>query len=198
MRAARLVALVLLALATCATAGEDDLEPLMPAPAGPYRGTVVDAASKRPLANAAVVLIWQRPDDQFPQRRRTAAVTEAITDGAGQFVFNVRPLEARLVPRSFGPRIVIFKPGYTPYPPVRSLFPPGASAGQFTGTGAEVALTPVTDYEDRAEAFNQFYEVLSAHQVPPDDIPQTWQAVKEELERLMAPIRNPGSPGGRK
>jgi hypothetical protein len=192
------MALVLLSLATCATAGEDYVEPLMPAPAGPYRGTVVDAASKRPLANAAVVFIWQRPDDQFPQRRRTVAVSEAMTDGAGQFVFNVSPIEARLVPRIFAPRIVIFKPGYTHFPQRRMLSPPGTSASQFAGAGAAVSLIPVTEYEDRVEAFNDFLSLLSAAHVSDRDVPQTWQVLREELETLRPAGPQPPGPGGKR
>jgi hypothetical protein len=186
-----------LLLLVFATVSADEVEPLLQAPAGPYRGTVVDAASKRPLADAAVVLIWQRPDDQFPQRRQTAAVREATTDVAGQFVLNAASIEQRFSTRSFPPRIVIFKAGYTAYPKVRALFPPGASAMQFVGAGAEAALTPVSDFEDRADAFNRFFEVLNSAHVPPDEIPQTWQAVMDELQRLMAAAPKPPRSSGR-
>jgi len=203
------MALVLLSLATCATAGEGDPESLMAAPAGPYRGTVVDAASKRPLASAAVVLIWQRPDDQFPQRRLTAAVSEAMTDGAGQFVFNVASIEQRLATRSFAPRIIIFKPGYTHFPQPRMLTPPGALATRFAVPGVEVALTPVTDYDDRAEAFNDFVSLLSAARVEflslmystptgREDIPETLQMLREEYRELLATAPKPPGRGGKR
>jgi len=159
---------------------------------------VVDAASKRPLANAAVVLIWQRPDDQFPQRRKTVAVSEAMTDGAGQFVFNVASIEQRLAPRSFAPRIVIFKPGYTHFPQPRMLPPPGASASQFVGAGAAVGLISVTEYEDRVEAFNDFLSLLSAAHVSEGDVPQAWQVLREELEKLRPAAPQPPEPGGKR
>ncbi len=201
--------LVLFSLATYATAGEDDLEPLLLAPAGPYRGIVVDSASKRPLANAAVVLIWQRPDDQFPQRRLTAAVSEAMTDGAGQFVFDVASIEQRLAPRSFAPRIMIFKPGYTHFPQPRMLAPPGALASRFAVPGVEVGLTPVTDYDDRAEAFNHFVSLLNAADVEflslmyptptgREDIPGTLQLLREEFQHLRAAAPQPPGPGGKR
>ena len=209
MRAARLTALVLLSLLTCATAGEDDVEPLMPAPAGPYRGTVVDAASKRPLANAAVVLIWQRPDDQFPQRRKTVAVSEAMTDGAGRFVFNVASIEQRLATRSFAPRIMIFKPGYAHFPQPGMLHPPGALATRFAVSGVEVGLTPVTDYDDRAEAFNHFVSLFNANDVEflslmyptptgKEVIPETVQVLREEYQHLLATAPKPPGPGGKR
>jgi len=203
------MALVFLSLATWATAGEDDLEPLMPAPAGPYRGTVVDAASKRPLANAAVVLIWQRPDDQFPQRRLTVAVSEAMTDGAGQFVFNVASIEQQLATRSFPPRIMIFKPGYAHFPQPGMLHPPGALATRFVVPGVEVSLTPVSDYDDRAEAFNQFVALFNANQVEflslmyptptgREGIPETLQMLREEFKELLATApKRPGPRGKR-
>jgi len=209
MRAARLTALVLLSLVTCATAGEDDVEPLMPAPAGPYRGTVVDAASKRPLANAAVVLIWQGPDGQFAGRRRTVAVSEAMTDGAGQFVLDVGAIEQRLVARSFPPRIMIFKPGYAHFPRPGMLHPPGASATRFAVSGVEVALTPVTDYDDRADAFNRFIALFNANDVDyfsmmfpaptgKEEIPKTLQLLREEFQHLLATAPKPPGPGGKR
>lgn len=209
MRAAGFIALVLLPLATCATAGGDDLEPLMSAPAGPYRGTVVDAVSKRALANAAVVLIWQRPDDQFPQRRRTIAVSEAMTDAAGQFVFDVASIEQRLATRSFPPRIMIFKPGYAHFPQPGMLHPPGALASRFAVPRVEVTLTPVTDYDDRAEAFNHFVSLFNANDVEffslmnptptgREVIPKTLQLLREEYQHLLATAPKPAGPGGKR
>ena len=203
------MALVLLSLATCAIAGEDDVESLMPGPVGPYRGTVVDAVSKRPLANAAVVLIWQRPDDQFPRRRLTAAVSEAMTDGAGQFVLDVASIEQRLATRTFAPRIMIFKPGYTHFPQPRMLHPPGALATRFAVPGVEVSLTPVTDYDDRAEAFNHFISLFNANDVEflslmyptptgKEVIPETVQLLREEFQHLRAAAPQPPGPGGRR
>jgi hypothetical protein len=187
----------LLSLALAA-ATSYETEPLLEAPAGPYRGTVVDADNKRPLAGAGIVLIWQRPDPQFPQRRLTFLAREAMTDLAGQFVLDVALIEEQFAKQAFAPRIVIFKAGYIPYPRERQLFPPGYSALQFVGKGAQVLLTPVTaDYDDRADAFNQFYEVLNSAHVPTADIPQTWQAVMEELQRLMITMPKPMRGGGR-
>jgi hypothetical protein len=187
----------LLSLALAA-ATSYETEPLLEAPAGPYRGTVVDADNKRPLAGAGIVLIWQRPDPQFPQRRLTFLAREAMTDLAGQFVLDVALIEEQFAKQAFAPRIVIFKAGYIPYPRERQLFPPGYSALQFVGKGAQVLLTPVTaDYDDQADAFNQFYEVLNSAHVPTADIPQTWQAVMEELQRLMTTMPEPMRGGGR-
>jgi hypothetical protein len=209
MRAARLVIVLLFSLASSARAAEDDVEPLMSAPGGPYRGTVVDAISKRPLANAAVVLIWQRPDVQFPRRRQTAAVSEAMTDGAGRFVLDVASIEQRLATLSFAPRIMIFKPGYTDFPRPGMLHPPGAVATRFAGPGVEVSLTPVTDYDDRAEAFDHFILLFNANDVDyfpmmspapkgKEEIPKTLQLLREEFQHLLATAPNAPGPGGKR
>jgi hypothetical protein len=197
MRGTSFLGLGLLSLAL-AGATSYETEPLLEAPAGPYRGTVVDAESKLPLAGAGVVLIWQRPDPYFPQQRLTLLAREAMTDGAGQFVLDVASIEEQFAKHAFAPRIVIFKAGYIPYPRERQLFPPGYSALQFVGEGAQVLLKPVTaDYDDQADAFNQFYEVLNSAHVPPADIPLTWEAVMDELRRLMATMPKPMRGGGR-
>ena len=197
MRALLVIGLGLLSL-TLTAATPYETEPLLEAPAGPYRGTVVDAESKRPLAGAGVVLIWQRPDPQSPQQRLTVLAREAMTDGAGKFVLDVASIEQQFAKQTFAPRIAIFKTGYIPYPRDRQLFPPGYSALQFIGEGAQVLLKPVSiDYEDQADAFNQFYEVLNSAHVPPTDIPQTWQAVMQELQRLLATMPKPKHGGGR-
>jgi hypothetical protein len=197
MRATSFLGLGLLSLAL-AGATSYETEPLLEAPAGPYRGTVLDAESKQPLAGAGVVLIWQRPDPYSPQQRLTLLAREAMTDGAGQFVLDVASIEEQFAKQAFAPRIVIFKAGYIPYPRERQLFPPGYSVLQFVGEGAQVLLKPTTaDYDDQADAFNQFYEVLNSAHVPPADIPLTWQAVMEELRRLMATMPKPMRGGGR-
>ena len=202
------MALVLLVLATRATAGDDEMEPLMAAPGGPYRGTVVDAVSKQPLANVAVVLIWQRPDDEFPGRRVPAAFSEAMTDGAGQFAFDVEVIEKRLAARSFPPRILIFKPGYLGFPRSGMLATPGVPASRFAGPGDEVSLIRVTDYDDRAEAFNNFVGFLKAARVDiislmyptprgREEIPETLQMLREEFKDLLAAAPKPPGPGGK-
>ena len=196
MRTTSVVGLSLLWLAL-AGAGIYETEPLLEAPAGPYRGTVVDEENKRPLENAVVLLIWQRPDPDFPRRRQTVAARDVTTNGAGQFVLDVTAVEQQFAKQCFAPRIAIFKAGYTPYPRQRQRNPPGFSSLQFVGAGAEVALTPVSDYEDQAMALNQFFEVLNSADVPAQQAPRSWQAVWDEFERLTPGMAPPPRPGGR-
>ena len=63
---------------------------------------------------------------------------------------------------------------------------------------AAARLTPITDYEDRAEAFNTFVAMLSAAQLfPPTELPETSELIRFELESLGARPMKPATPGGR-
>jgi len=188
-----LIALVL--LGTVAPIGaEDDDQPLRVG-AGPYRGTVVDEKTGLPLPSAAVIILWQRLDEQTQGLRRLSAAQETFTNEKGEFVHEVAAVEGRLPPRTFAPRIMIFRAGYAPLPSRSQLFPPGVAASRFAGPGTEVRLAPVTDYEDRAEAFNTFVAMLSATQLfPPTELPETWDLIRSELESLGA--RTPKPPTG--
>jgi hypothetical protein len=190
------VVLTLLVNAGTVSAQDDDV-PLRPS-AGPYRGVVVDDKTGQPLPSAAVIILWQRLDDQIQGLRRLSGAREVFTNEQGEFVHDVRSVEGRLPPRTFAPRIVIFRPGYAPLPSRPQLFPPGVAAARFAEAGASVRLTPVTDYEDRAEAFNTFIAMLSAAQLfPPTELPETSELIRFELESLGARPMKPATPIGR-
>jgi len=179
-----------------ASAQEDD-GPLRPS-AGPYRGVVVDDKTGQPLPSAAVIILWQRLDDQIQGLRRLSGAREVLTNEHGEFVHDVASVEGRLPPKTFAPRILIFRPGYAPLPVRPQLFPPGVAAARFTEARAVARLTPVTDYEDRAEAFNTFVAMLSAAQLfPATELPETSELIRFELESLGAKPVKPTTPGGR-
>ena len=159
----------------------------------PYRGTVVDGNTGQP----AVVILWQRFDDQIQGLRRLVAAREVFTNEKGEFAHEVTAVERQLPARTLAPRIVMFRPGYAPLPDTPQLFPPGVAAGPFAGAGAEVRLEPVRAYEDRSEAFNTFIGMLSAAQLfPPTELPETSELIRYELQTLgVKPVR-PASPGG--
>ena len=178
-------------------AAQDDDTPLRPS-AGPYRGVVVDDKTGQPLLSSAVIILWQRLDDQVQGLRRLSGAREVFTNEHGEFVHDVASVEGRLPPRTFAPRIVIFRPGYAPLPSRPQLFPPGVAAARFTEAGAAARLTPVTDYEDRAEAFNTFVAMLSAaHLFPAAELPETSELIRFELESLGGKPMKPAAPGGR-
>jgi hypothetical protein len=163
----------------------------------PYRGIVVDGQTGQPLASVAVIILWQRLDDQIAGLRRLAAAREIFTNEKGEFTHEVTTLERQLPPRTFAPRIVMFRPGYAPLPDTPQLAPPGVAAGRFSGPGAEVRLAPVTAYDDRAEAFNTFIGMLSAAQLfPPTELPETSELIRYELQSLGVKPVHPAAPGG--
>jgi hypothetical protein len=163
----------------------------------PYRGTVVDGKTGQPIPSVAVVILWQRFDDQIQGLRRLVAAREVFTNELGEFTHEVTAVERQLPARTLAPRIVMFRPGYAPLPDTPQLFPPGVAAGRFAGAGTEVRLDPVSAYEDRSEAFNTFIGMLSAAQLfPPTELPDTSELIRYELQSLgVKPVR-PASPGG--
>jgi hypothetical protein len=163
----------------------------------PYRGTVVDGKTGQPIPSVAVVILWQRFDDQIQGLRRLVAAREVFTNELGEFTHAVAAVERQLPARTLAPRIVMFRPGYTPLPDTPQLFPPGVAAGRFAGAGAEVRLEPVSAYEDRSEAFNTFVGMLSAAQLfPPTELPETSELIRYELQSLGVKPARPVSPGG--
>jgi hypothetical protein len=189
--------LTLILVASAGPISAQDEDTPLRAPAGPYRGTVIDEKTGQPVLSAAVVILWQRLDDQIQGLRRLAAAQEAFTNEKGEFVHDVAATEGRLPPRTFAPRIIIFRPGYAPLPSKPQLFPPGVAASRFSGAGSQVRLVPVADYEDRAEAFNTFIAMLSASQLfPATELPETWDLIRFELESLGARPPKPPAPGG--
>lgn len=167
-------------------------------PGGPYRGTVVHDQTGQPVPDAVVVMLWQRGDDQIPGLMRLAGVKETVTDAKGQFLLDVAAVEQRLPRGTFSPRVLIFRPGYAPFPRTPERTPPGAPAIPFSGAGAVVRLVPVTDYEDRSEALNMFVAMLSAAQAfPPEpELPETADVIRFELTTLGARPVAPVPPRG--
>ena len=152
-----IVTLMLLAGAGYGSADDEDT-PLRPA-AGPYRGIVVDEKTGQPLPSAAVVILWQRLDDQIQGLRRLVGAQEVFTNEKGEFVHDVASVETRLPPRTFAPRIMIFRPGYAPLPDRPQLFPPGVAASRFIGQGAQhpdervEGFRPILVVRDRRQAY---------------------------------------------
>jgi len=195
LRVGMLVLLALLAGSRGISPADEDV-PLRVA-ATPYRGTVVDDKTGQPLPSVAVIILWQRLDDQIQGLRRLAAARETFTNENGEFVHDVAAVERQLPPRTFAPRVVAFRPGYAPLPDTPQLFPPGVPATGFAGADAEVRLVPLTDAEDRAEAFNTFIGMLSAAQLfPPSELPETSELIRYELQSLGATPARPAPPGG--
>lgn len=184
LRLAAALALLLVAVGGARAAAEDE-EGVLRAPAGPYQGRVMDGQTGRPVPDALVVILWQRFDDEIQGLRRLVTARETFTDSNGAFVHDVGALESTLPPRTLTPRLLVFRPGFTSVPSRSQVSPPGVSASQFTGPGGVATVTPVSDYEDRAEVFNTFIAMLSNAQLfPPTGLPDTEELIRFELQSL--------------
>ena len=178
-----------------ATAQDDEM---LIRPVGMYRGRVVDAQTGQPIPDAVVIILWRRVDQQsFGPQLVTAR--EAFTDSQGEFVHDVRAVETKLPPGSLAPRVIMFRPGYTPVPDQPQVRPPGMPAGHFAAPGATARMTAVSDHEDRSEAFNTFIAMLSAaHLFPTSLLPDTTELIRFELQSLGArPLPADPPRGGR-
>jgi hypothetical protein len=196
LRLAAALALLLAAVGGARAVAEDG-EVALRAPAGPYRGRVVDEQTGQPVPDAVVVILWQRFDDEIQGLRRLVAARETFTDSNGAFVHDVGALESKLPSRTLTPRLLVFRPGFTSVPSRPQVSPPGVPASQFTGRGGVATVTPVSDYEERAEAFNTFIAMLSNAQLfPPTGLPDTEELIRFELQSLGVRPPTPVTPRG--
>jgi len=118
-------------------------------PRGPYRGQVVDAETKAPLAGAVVVVRWLR-DRVYPVHlvAENYAVRETVTDSEGRFFLDVRDVEEGAPRRTRRPGFFIFLPGYGSYPK-KHVSPRGFTGGIFEHPGTVVELPPLKDRAER-------------------------------------------------
>lgn len=109
---------------------------------GPYRGLVIDAETKTPLAGAAAVAVWTR-EVVYPLHSSTRGyrVREVLTAEDGTFEIDARDLEEGAPRRTLRPYFVIFFRGYAPLQ--------GRYGGKFERPGAIAELRPVTCAEQR-------------------------------------------------
>lgn len=148
----RLIALCALLLVTGTAAWSQDTERwdrYLDRPRGPYRGQVIDAETKAPLAGAVVVVHWLR-DRVYPVHMvaENYAVRETVTDVEGRFFLDVTDVEEGAPSRTRRPGFFIFLPGYGSYPK-KHVSPRGFTGGIFERQGAVVELPRLEDREER-------------------------------------------------
>jgi hypothetical protein len=125
-------------------------------PRGPYRGQVVDARTKAPLAGAVVVARWLRDRiEPFHSIAENHAVRETVTDAEGRFLLDARDVEEGAPPRTRRPEFLIFMPGYGSYPRMQ-VSPRGFSGGIFERSGTVVELPSLLDREERRRHVRSF------------------------------------------
>ena len=125
-------------------------------PRGPYRGQVIDAETRAPLANVVVVALWRR-NRVYPLHTVSEryAVRETLTDAEGHFVLDGKDVEERAPSRTYHPEFLIFKPEYGAFPR-NHVAPTGYVGGIFERPGAVVELPRLLDREARRKHLLSF------------------------------------------
>ena len=152
-------------------------------PRGPYRGQVLDAETKAPLAGAVVVALWRR-DRVYPFHITTEhyAVRETITDSEGRFSLDAKDVEEGAPRRTRRPVFLIFLPGYGSFPRLQTS-PTGFVGDVFERGGTTVELLRLEGREDRLRNL----DTVSPHslsETPHQDLPRLMRAVDEERETV--------------
>jgi hypothetical protein len=148
-------------------------------PRGPYRGQVIDADTRAPLAGAVVVAYWPR-DRIYPFHSvmEHYAVREVLTDADGRFVIDGGDIERSAPKRTLYPRFLIFIPGYGSFPRLQKA-PTGFTGGIFEGDGALVELPRLESPEARR---GNLYWITpnSFTDTPFTDLSQLMKKINEE------------------
>ena len=118
-------------------------------PRGPYRGQVIDAETKAPLAGAVVVALWRRNRVYpFHSVAENYAVRETVTDSEGRFLLDAKEVEEGAPARTYHPEFLIFIAEYGSFPR-NYVAPTGYIGGLFERPGAVVELPRLNDRETR-------------------------------------------------
>lgn len=146
---------------------------------GPYRGRVIDADTKGPLAGAVFVALWRR-DRVYPFHMvsENYAVREVVTDDNGRFVMDAKSVEEGAPRRTRRPEFLIFVPGYGSFPRYHKA-PRGFMGGFFEATGTTVELPRLEGLEARRRNLDSI-NPYSISDTPSKDVPQLMRRVNEE------------------
>ncbi len=125
---------------------------------GPYKGKVIDAQTKEPLAGAVVLTVWYRSGPTLVGTPRDFLdAEEVLTDSQGEFVVG-RSAPASLIPGTWvtDPDITIFYPGYGFFPRYHTgpPWPPTRWKGflQMMEEGVTIELPRLKTREQRVKA----------------------------------------------
>ena len=148
-------------------------------PRGPYRGRMIDAQTRAPLAGAVVVALWRR-DRVYPFQVNSEhyAVRETVTDSDGRFVIESRDIEEGAPRRTRKPEFLVFLPGYGAFPH-RYASPKGFIGELFYGAGTTVELLRLETREERLRNLSSFGPHRFS-ETPHKDLPRLMRAVDEE------------------
>ncbi len=160
--------------------------------AGEYHGTVVDADTGRPIADAVVVVVWyKKARFAFPAGDAPIhfhAAKETMTDEAGRFATSAaRKIEWNPFTRVDVPQIVIYRPGYEAFSPRDAPRRGFASFREVEETlldGARIRLRKLQEPECKQTGVVTGLSSLGIIlDIPPNNIPNLTRLIREQRER---------------
>ena len=163
----------LLALASCGTAvaQTEDGDGYVNGQKGTYRGRVLDAGTRHPLAGVVVVAVWRR-DRVVPLGNRSEhyAAREALTNENGDWSMEAHDLESSAPRRTRRPSFTFLLPGYGRPREVAGT-PPSPPWTFFEGAGHTVELPSLKTRDERL-AYLDWLSPYSFSPKPFNEIPQ--------------------------
>ncbi len=152
---------------------------------GPYRGRVIDAETRQPLAGAVVLAVWYwesfglgHPSEGFHD------ALEVLTDANGEFAIP-RETHFRVTGWVDKPGIVVYFPGYRDFSFVQVQWN-GESIGSTLREHTVVELPRLKSYKERKDVAT--IPSLAAG-VPDEKMPNLIRLVNQELRTLgLQPI----------
>ena len=186
--------LLLVCAGSAGAQGAEGWDRYLDRPRGPYRGQVLDAETKAPLAGAVVVALWRR-DRVYPFHLTTEhyAVRETTTDSEGRFSLDAKDVEEGAPRRTRRPEFLIFLPGYGVFPR-RHTSPTEFLGDVFEGIGTIVELPRIADREERLRNLSSFGP-HSLSEKPHTELPQLILAIDRERIALgLSPYPPPEKP----
>ena len=150
---------------------------------GPYRGRVVDAETKQPLAGAAVLAVWywEAPGAGHPREGFHDAL-EVLTDANGEFVIP-RKTHFIMLAEIDDPYITIYYPGYGSFP-LHNVQPTGAAIDSAFREHTVVELPRLNTRKEREEHAS-LSVVIGAP--PHEKIPNLIHLINQERRALGWP-----------
>lgn len=155
--------------------------------AGPWRGQVIDAETKKPIEGAVVVAVWEKwsylPLGPYVDN---VDAKETVTDKNGEFVIQEhRMLQLPVVRRIKGPLLTIFKPEYGYFPrhhvsPDISRYTTYGYIPLFLGEGSVVELRKWKTAGERIQ--NSL--IPSYSDIPDEKYKRLIEAEKEERKQI--------------
>jgi len=171
-----------------------------------YHGTVVDADTGQPLADAAVVVAWsKRPIVHFDGGESFHSVREAVTDASGRFAIPDSPgIDWNPTTAVRPADILVYKPGYQALAPgvlIDRGFRSMKEVRQHLKGGGMIRLPKLTPEQDRVGSKQRglmlhIDDFRLAIRLPPERVPALVRLTNIERRRFgLEPVRE-GRAGG--